>query len=195
MKRAHRKTNVRVILCIALLTVTLVNCKKTDTGRNTNQDLLSKSGKNLKAVDLTLIADGMISPIGLVAIPDDSKRLAVIDQVGKIWIIDESGHKLATPFMDVTSKLVALSPGYDERGLLGLAFHPDYMHNGKFYIYYTAPPRAGGPTATTTWNNLSVIAEFKVSSNPNMADMNTERRLIELDDPQSNHNGGTIAFG
>lgn len=148
-----------------------------------------------KEVDIRLIADGFVSPIGLVDPGDDSKRLFVIDQVGKIWIIDKNGNKLTTPFLDVSSKLVTLSAAYDERGLLGLAFHPGYKENGKFYVYYQMPPRAGGPATGVAWNNFSRIAEFKVSGNKNMADINSERVVLEWDDPQSNHNGGTLAFG
>ena len=103
-------------------------------------------------VDLELVADGFVSPLGVVAVPDDSDRLFVIDQAGKIWIIDASGNKLATPFMDVTNMMVPLMPDFDERGLLGLAFHPDYNSNGRFFIYYQLPPRTGGPeTFTRSW--------------------------------------------
>jgi glucose/arabinose dehydrogenase len=149
-----------------------------------------------KDVDLELVADGFVSPIGVVAVPDNSDRLFVIDQPGKIWIIDSAGNKLATPFMDVASIMVPLTPDFDERGLLGLAFHPDYQTNGRFFIYYQRPPRAGGPETGVPWNNLSRISEFKVStSNSNLADMSSEKIILEWDDPQFNHNGGTIAFG
>ena len=159
---------------------------------------------NLKAVDIKLIASDFVSPVGLVAVPDATGRLAVIDQVGKIWMIDKAGNKMATPFLDVTSRLVTpLSPGYDERGLLGLAFHPDYAMNGKFYVFYTAPPPPGGPTTDAgntglpkVWNNTTRISEFQVSSsNANMANATSERIILEEPHPQSNHNGGTIAFG
>jgi len=156
-----------------------------------------------KAVDVKLIADNFTSPVGLVAVPDKSKRLFVIDQIGKIWIIDAAGNKLATPFLDISSKLVTpLSAGYDERGLLGLAFHPNYAFNGKFYVFYTAPPPPGGPTTDAgntglpkVWNNTTTVSEFRVSSNLNMADAGSERKILQLPHPQSNHNGGTIAFG
>lgn len=149
-----------------------------------------------KKLDLQLITDNLVSPIGVVAIPDETKRLAVIDQVGKIWIIDKQGNKMPAPFLDITSKMVLLNAPYDERGLIGLAFHPDYKSNGRFFIYYNLPPREGGPGPGATWNNLSRIAEFRVSSSdPNMADMNSEKILLDLDDPQGNHNGGTLAFG
>ncbi|MFI5187836.1 MAG: PQQ-dependent sugar dehydrogenase, partial [Chitinophagales bacterium] len=92
--------------------------------------------------------------------------------------------------------LIPLSAGYDERGLLGLAFHPQFATNHKFYIYYQLPPRAGGPAPGSSWDNLSRISEFQTSiSNDNVADMSTEKIILELDDPQPNHNGGTLAFG
>src|SRR5438046_7953442 len=98
--------------------------------------------------------------------------------------------------MDVTSTLIPLNPTYDERGLLGLAFHPQFSSNHKFYVYYQLPPRAGGPSAGIPWNNLSRISEFQVStSDANAADMSSEKILLDLDDPQSNHNGSTLAFG
>ncbi|MCF6404579.1 PQQ-dependent sugar dehydrogenase [Chitinophaga filiformis] len=172
-------------LTVALLTVMCIStgCKKDDHPPS-------------KVVDAKLIADNLVSPLGVVTAPDDSKRLFIIDQIGKVWIVDASGNKLPVPFLDVTPKMVPLDPGYDERGLLGLAFHPDYKNNGKFYVYYTLPPRAGGPVGGGAWNNLSRIAEFTVSAgNPNWADIGTERVILDLDDPQMNHNGGTIAFG
>jgi len=160
----------------------LMNCKKNDRDNNNNN--LTDSTK----VDLQLVADGFVSPIGVVASPDNTGRLFVIDQAGKIWIIDQSGNKLSNPFIDVTSTMVPLNAGYDERGLLGLAFHPQFATNHRFYIYYQLPPRTG--------NNLSRIAEFQTStSNANVADMASEKILLELNDPQSNHNGGTLAFG
>jgi glucose/arabinose dehydrogenase len=170
-----------MLLCLALI---FSGCKKID-------QLLTD-----QEVDIKLFTDGLVSPLGLMEIPDNSKRLAIIDQVGRVWLTDHNGVKSSVPFLDVTSKLVPLSPNYDERGLLGLAFHPNYKSNGKFYVYYQLPPRPGAPEGGTAWNNLSRISEFKVSaSNANMADMASERIVMEWDDPQSNHNGGTIEFG
>ena len=147
-------------------------------------------------VDKLLVADNMVSPIGLVAVPDDSRRLFVIDQIGKIWIIDGTGSKLEEPFIDISSKMISLNGGYDERGLLGLAFHPDYASNGRVFLHYTAPPAAGGPEPGELWNNLSRISEFAVSaSNPNTADIGSEKVILEVNQPQGNHQGGTIAFG
>lgn len=149
-----------------------------------------------KAVDLQLIADNMVSPVGVVAVPDETQRLFVIDQIGKVWVIDASGTRLPDPFIDVSALMVSLGENYDERGLLGMAFHPNYTMNGRFYLYYTAPPRPGGPVPDATWNNISRVSEFSVSaSNLNQADIGTERIILEVDQPQGNHEGGTIAFG
>ncbi|MBD0278455.1 MAG: hypothetical protein ICV81_10905, partial [Flavisolibacter sp.] len=86
------------------------------------EDFFPKDNKPNKVLDLALIADGLTSPIGVVVAPDNSKRLFVIDQIGKIWIINKYGARLSTPFLDVSNKLVTLNPNNDERGLLGLAF-------------------------------------------------------------------------
>jgi glucose/arabinose dehydrogenase len=87
--------------------------------------------------------------------------------------------------------VITLNPNFDERGLLGLAFHPHYKNNGKFYVYYSAPPTEGANV-----NNIGTVSEFMVSSsNPHVADIGSERILLEVPDPQGNHNGGTIAFG
>lgn len=81
---------------------------------------------------------------------------------------------------------------FDERGLLGLAFHPDYATNGRFIVYYSAPLRAGAPAG---FNHTSHISEFRVSGDPNRADPGSERILLQVDKPQFNHNGGTVLFG
>jgi glucose/arabinose dehydrogenase len=175
-------------------------CRKSVQENNGSEESIAAQAINrLKSVDLQLLADNFTSPIGLVA---EGNKLFVIDQIGKIWVID-NGTKLATPFLDIANRMVSLMPGYDERGLLGLAFHPNYSSNGKFYVFYTAPPPAGGPTTDAgntglpkVWNNTTRISEFRVSaSNANIADMASERVLLEEPHPQFNHNGGTIAFG
>ena len=182
-----------------LVIATVISCQKNIDPMETSGKLgaISERGNHggNREVALKLIAENLVSPIGVVPSPDETRRLFVIDQIGKIWIVDRHGNTLPVPFMDLTGRMVTLRTGFDERGLLGLAFHPNYKRNGRFFVYYNAPPRAGGPTPTTRWDNLSRISEFRVSSNPNLADMTSERPLLELDDPQFNHNGGTLAFG
>jgi glucose/arabinose dehydrogenase len=175
--------NILSGLAVFILSVTLITgCQKDDDDNN--------------AVTLKLVADNLVSPLGLIEAPDNSGRLFITDQVGKIWIVNADGTQNAAPFLDISSKIVALNAAYDERGLLGLAFHPEYKANGKFYVFYSAPPRPGGPEPGVSWNNLTRISEFKVMpGNADAADPSSERVILEADHPQSNHNGGTLAFG
>src|SRR6266542_3764217 len=184
-----------MILVLGSLTL-MQSCKKADFTPNRANSTNSENAVISGSYDLKLIGDNFVSPLGVVDPKDGTKRLFVIDQIGKVWIINPDGTTLANPFLDISSKLVTLNPDYDERGLLSLAFHPNFKSNGKFYVFYTAPPRPGGPEPGVRWDNLTRISEFKVSAgNPNKADMSSERVIFEANHPQSNHNGGTIAFG
>jgi glucose/arabinose dehydrogenase len=134
-----------------------------------------------QALSLELIASGLPSPVGLRNAGDGSNRLFIVNQGGTISIY-ENGQVLTTPFLDVTSKTV-----YDgaERGLLGLAFDPNYATNGFFYIYYTSQPSA-----------VVTISRFSVSANPNVADPNSEVVLkTQTHSDFPNHNGGSLLFG
>jgi len=145
------------------------------------------------AVGLTLVASGLTAPVTLVEPPDGSGRLFVVDQVGVIWIVQPDGTRSDTPFLDLRDRSIQVSPGYDERGALGLAFHPDYATNGRFFVYYSRPLRS---TAPADWDHTNVLSEFHVSANnPDLADLSSERVLLQVDWPYLNHNGGTIAFG
>jgi len=142
-------------------------------------------------VALELVADELISPLTLHSPPDDD-RLFVIEQTGEIRII-EDGEVLEEDFLDLSDRMIELDEDYDERGLLGLAFHPDYADNGRFFVYYSAPLRDDGPE---DWNATSHISEFTVSEDDaNIADPDSERILLEVDKPQMNHNGGGLMFG
>jgi hypothetical protein len=87
---------------------------------------------------------GLTAPISVKGAGDGSGRLFIVDQSGTIRIVD-GGVLLPTPFLDLTSLLPSLNAAYDERGLLGLAFHPDYAHNGRFFVRYSTP-RDGDPS-------------------------------------------------
>jgi glucose/arabinose dehydrogenase len=142
---------------------------------------------------LELIAEGLRQPIAMVEAPDNSGRLFIVDQTGLIRIATPDSGLQAAPFLDIRDKMVTLNPVYDERGLLGLAFHPDYATNGRFFVNYSAPLRAGAPT---TWNHTSIVAEYKVSAtSASLADKSSEKIILAIDKPQGNHNGGTLAFG
>lgn len=134
------------------------------------------SGTDLELVE---VVNGLQSPL-LVTAPAGDPRMFIIEQDGFIRIV-ENGQLVTTPFADLTSVVRATG---NEQGLLGLAFHPDYNSNGKFYVYYTA----------RTPQNDAVIAEYTVSGDANIAST-TGRILLTIDEPRSNHNGGMLAFG
>lgn len=139
------------------------------------------------------VVTNLTAPLILISPQDDTGRRFIVDQVGTIWVLNEEGELLGNPFLDLTDRMVDLNPGYDERGLLGLAFHPDYAENERLFVYYSAPLRDGGPGG---WNHTSHLSEFTVlADNPDQADPDSERIIMEIDQPQSNHNGGQITFG
>lgn len=123
------------------------------------------------------------TPVALRHAGDGSGRKFVVERAGTIHVVDAAGNKLATPFLDTFEHAVDLS---GEGGLLGLAFHPDYPSNGRFFVYYT-------------WDNgsglISRIAEFTVSGDPNVADPASERVILEVPQDFANHNGGDLHFG
>ena len=124
------------------------------------------------------VATGFRLPIDLQAPPGDRARLFVVEQGGRIRIL-RAGAIVEPPFLDISGRI--RSGG--EQGLLGLAFHPRYAETGRFYVNYT--DRSGD----------THISEFRVSSNPDVADAGTERQLLFVDQPFDNHNGGGLAFG
>jgi len=191
-----RKSASSLLLLLAVSLTLMQGCQKADVSPDKVSSQNSENASISTSFDLKLVADNFVSPLSVVDPVDATKRLFVVDQIGKIWIINPDGTTSSTPFLDISSKIVTLDPGYDERGLLSLAFHPNFINNGKFYVFYTAPPRPGGPEPGQSWDNETRISEFKVSAgNPNRADMSSERIIFKANHPQSNHNGGTIAFG
>jgi glucose/arabinose dehydrogenase len=143
-------------------------------------------------IGLEFVAGNLTAPVDIAYADNDSGRLFVADRTGKIKILDENGSLEEEMFLDMEDRLVELKTLYEERGLLGITFHPDYKNNGKFYVYYSAPLRENAPE---DWDSTMTLSEFGVSENPNKADKNSERILLEIDKPALNHNGGTIAFG
>src|ERR1700731_877532 len=101
------------MLFISFQLCILAGCKKDHNSTPAN-----------KTPGLQLITDNLVSPVAMAEPPDDTHRLFIVDETGKIWIIGADGKKLTSPFIDLSSKMVSLHPQYDERGLLGLAFHP-----------------------------------------------------------------------
>jgi len=130
----------------------------------------------IPALTARLVASGLRNPLDLQAAPGDRERLYVVEQGGRIRVI-LGGQLQATPFLDVSGRI---SSG-GERGLLGLAFHPQFATNRRFFVNYTNPR---GDTH---------VAEFRASS-ADAADPASERVLLTETQPFANHNGGGLAF-
>ena len=124
------------------------------------------------------VASGLSSPLLVTHAGDDSGRLFVVEQTGKVRIIKD-GALVSAAFIDISR---SVSDG-GEQGLLGLAFHPSYKTNGKLYLSYT------------DLKGTSVIREYTVSSNPDRVDGGSGRTLLRVGQPYANHNGGHIVFG
>ena len=138
---------------------------------------------------LQKVIDGLSGPVVLTHAGDGSNRLFIVEQPGNIRVM-RNGKMKPYPFLDLTSKVAPISPYYSEMGLLGLTFHPKFKQNGRFYVYYSAPPEKAGIDHT------GILAEYQVSPfDPNMADFTTQRIILKIDQPASNHNGGALAFG
>jgi glucose/arabinose dehydrogenase len=137
-------------------------------------------------VTLQAVVKGLVGPTDLITAPDGT--MVVLDQPGVIYRIDSGTSSILA---DLRERVVELKPGYDERGLLGMAYHPDYPRARRAYVYYSAPLRKGADRRN---DHTNVLSEFQVTSDGRL-DTGSERKLIELDWPAPNHDGGTVAFG
>jgi glucose/arabinose dehydrogenase len=133
-------------------------------------------------LSLALVTGGLTKPIGVYNAGAGDPRLFVIEQPGRIRIVRQ-GAVLARPFLDLTDRVDADG---SEKGLLGVAFQPDYAKTGFFFVNYTAS--AGGVLRTR-------IARFSVTADPNIADPSSEKILFTVDQPYANHNAGDLHFG
>lgn len=134
------------------------------------------------AIALTPFVSGLSTPVDFQTPDDGSGRIFIVQQSGTIRIIS-GGSLLPTPFLDISSRI-----NFDgaEQGLLGLAFHPSYSQNKRFYLNYDR--LSGGQIQT-------VIAEYQLTADPNAADPASERILLTVNQPFTNHKGGQMAFG
>jgi uncharacterized repeat protein (TIGR01451 family) len=124
-----------------------------------------------------IVASGFTQPVHITHAGDGSGRLFVVEQPGQIKVIRDGVVKA---FLDIST--VVLSGG--ERGLLSVAFPPDYASRGHFYVNYTRQP-----------DGATVVARYAVTANPDVADPNSEEVVLVVPQPYSNHNGGQITFG
>lgn len=130
-------------------------------------------------LELVEFASGFNQPVDIANAADE--RLFIVEKRGIIYILDTNGDRLTQPFLNIDDRVRSTE---NERGLLGLAFHPNFAENGYCYVNYT------GNDGDTR------ISRFQVSENdPNIADPQSEQILLTVDQPQANHNGGDLAFG
>ena len=129
-------------------------------------------------------------PITLATPPGERNRLFVLEQAGRIAVITNLASPNRTVFLDISSRIQG-GGGGDERGLLGMAFHPGYATNGYFFVYYSTT------TTTTAGTGLhEQLSRFQVSgSDPNQAAPESEVPLLVMYDEAPNHNGGDVQFG
>ena len=160
-------------VCLSLLVASSLAC--TQAPETPSDPTGSGQSGNIR---LQEIASGLSSPVYLGSPPGD-RRLFVIEKPGRIRIID-NGTLISTPYLDITDRVGA---GGNEQGLLGLAFHPGYASNGFFFVNYT--DRSGDTR----------IERYRVGSDRNRADPASAIRILSIDQPYANHNGGMIAFG
>jgi len=156
-------------------------------------------------VNLNTVATGLAAPNSLADPGDGSGRLFVTDQTGYVRVI-QNGVMQASPFLDVHSSLVSLNQSYDERGLLNIAFSPQFSTPGtagygKFYTYTSQPVTVTADFTVpinpgTSFNHQNVINEWQVDpNNPNAVNLASKREILRVDWPQMNHNSGQLAFG
>ena len=173
-----------IVLCVMLLMTSVVYAQEVteEPPVSTRESLPDATN-----VELEFVAGGFNRPIFVTHARDGSGRLFVVEQSGRIWVLNSEGVLQNTPFLNifyiVSQDVLNM---YSERGLLGLAFHPDFAENGLFYVNYTD---AGA-------NHATKVVEFTVSvDEPNIADADSARELLTIGQPYDNHNGGHLAFG
>jgi glucose/arabinose dehydrogenase len=152
-------------------------------GTNANCDPPSGTPGNLTTEEIT---NGLQYPVLVTSAWGDGERMYVAEKHGSIYLLKDGNRSL---FLDIENR-VQSGGAQDERGLLGLAFHPDYVNNGRFFVHYSNGP--GGPGASS---GDTVIEEYQRNPNdPDEADSTPVQLIYTTDQPASNHNGGAIAF-
>jgi glucose/arabinose dehydrogenase len=130
------------------------------------------------SIRLVAVGGGLTDPLFATHAGDGSGRLFILERPGRIRVL-AGGTVAPRAFLDITDRALA---GPD-RGLLGLAFHPRYRINGRFFVHYTRQP-----------DGATVVSEFRASTNPNLA-LRSERVRLVVEKPFSGHHGGMLAFG
>ncbi len=174
IRRIARGRNASPVLCLTLAGLALFLAPAKAQAAQTGISAVA-----WPRLSLVLRAEGLTQPVQVAHAGDGTGTLYAVEQVGRIRTI-RNGTLGAAPFLDISGRVLAGG----ERGLLGLAFPPGYATKGYFYVNYTRNP-----------DGATVIARYRVTPDPDVADPSSEEVLLVIDQPFSNHNGGQIAFG
>jgi glucose/arabinose dehydrogenase len=183
MKRTHF---AGVLLAAGMLLASTVPAQAEGRGKGDDGGVAGTNIQPLTTVRVAGPAPALVRPIWAGHAPGDPTRLFIIEKRGLIRVLKldtETPTLLVTPFLNLDAIIAGGTSQQSEQGLLGLAFHPDYQENGYFFVYYTAQSPAGANT----------LARYRVSADPDVAET-TGTILLQIPDPESNHNGGWIGF-
>ena len=141
------------------------------------------------SVGVKQVAGGFTAPVSVTFPPEDGVVL-VADQVGTIHVVSD-GSVRDEPLIDIRDRMIDVS-GYDERGLLGFTLHPDYPADDRLFVRYSAPP---GEATPEDYSHTFALSSFSIETDTLAADTDTEQRILEFPEPQTNHNAGALEFG
>lgn len=159
-----------------------------------NGDISRKAITQEGCLCLEEFATDLRNPLLLESPPDDTGRLFIAEQIGVIYVFHKNKTKIEMPFMNLTESVLTSSSIGDERGFLGLAFHPKFEKNQKLYVYYSVQEIFNEEFEDFYLQKVR-ISEFKVSRyDSNLVDMKSERILLEIFEPYWNHNGGEVCI-
>lgn len=177
----------------ALLLAALVACTPTATPSVGPATASPSSPPPSADARLEVVVEALTAPVGFVPVPGSEDLHLIVNQTGLIQLLD-AGELADEPFLDLRDRVIDLFPDYDERGLLGVAFHPDFAGNGRVFVYYGAPVRAQ-PEGHGPHDHTNTLSEFTVAADARSADPSSEQVLLQFEQPQFNHSGGGLGFG
>ncbi|KAF2986270.1 hypothetical protein EK904_009799 [Melospiza melodia maxima] len=154
---------------------------------NQNLGLVTADAEGCLQLCLAEVANGLRNPVAMVHANDGTHRFFIAEQVGLVWAYLPDGSRLEKPFLNISEAVLTSPWEGDERGFLCIVFHPKFKFNGKVYVYYSVE---------VNFEERIRISEFRISpTDMNALDHGSERIILEIEEPASNHNGGELLFG
>ncbi|NWQ88873.1 HIPL1 protein, partial [Burhinus bistriatus] len=154
---------------------------------NQNLGLVTADTEGCLQLCLVEVANGLRNPVAMVHANDGTHRFFIAEQIGLVWTYLPNRSRLEKPFLNISEAVLTSPWEGDERGFLGIVFHPKFKFNGKVYVYYSVEVR---------YEERIRISEFRISpADMNALDHGSERIILEIEEPASNHNGGQLLFG